>query len=766
MGLKRSLLAVLLAVTGVAGSAQEAASPRVEALLSRMTVAEKVGQLVQVAGGRQRAPNSLIDDGERERIRQGRVGSYLNVAGAAETREVQRIAMEESRLGIPLLLGADVIHGYRTIFPVPLAMAASWDPAVEAGAARIAAIEASAAGLNWTFAPMIDVARDPRWGRVVEGAGEDPYLGSRMAEAQVRGFQGATLAAPDSILATAKHFAAYGAATGGRDYAGADLSDRALNEIYLPPFHAAARAGAGSFMAAFNTIGGVPAHADRDLLTGTLRGAWHWPGLVVSDWNGVAELRAHGVAGSDADAAALALGAGVDMDMNSGLYAAELERRARDDPAVMEALDRAVRRVLSVKERLGLFDNPYRGDAALEAAAMLSPANRAAARNAAARSIVLLRNDGGLLPIAASARRIAVIGALADDAGSQLGPWRSAGRVEDVRPLLPALRAALPGVAIDYVPGAAPSSDDESGIPAAVSAARHADLVLLVVGETFDMSGEARSRADLGLPGAQQALADALLDTGRPVVVLLMSGRPLAIDRLAARAPAILETWFLGVEAGPAIADVLTGRVSPAGRLPIAFPRSAGALPESYAALPTGRPASADLASDTSRYRDLPVGPVFPFGHGLSYTRFAYGALEIAPAAGGAVTASVTVRNVGARAGDEVIQLYARDPVASVSRPAMELRGFRRIALAPGEMKRVTFTLAPAQFAIWSPGGHWRIEPGEIELMAGASSADIRAHGRFAIASAGESDVPATAIETPAVDGRRADRLDPPAATP
>lgn len=744
----RGIAALLLALLGLAAQAQEQASPRIEALLARMTVAEKVGQLVQAAGGRQRAPNSLIDDAERRRIREGRVGAYLNVAGVAETRELQRIAVEQSRLGIPLLFGADVIHGYRTVFPVPLALAASWDPDVAETAARVAAREASAVGLNWTFAPMIDVARDPRWGRVVEGAGEDPYLASRMAEAQVLGFQGASLAAPDSILATAKHFAAYGAAAGGRDYDAAELSERALNEIYLPPFHAAARAGAGSFMAAFNTVGGIPTHANRPLLTETLRGAWRWPGFVVSDWNGVAELRAHGVAGSDGEAAALALGAGVDMDMNSGLFAAELERLAARDPAVMAALDGAVRRVLMVKERLGLFDDPYRGDARRAARQTLSAEHRAAARAAAVRSIVLLKHEGNLLPVAPDTRRIAVVGALADDADSQLGSWRSAGRVEDVRPLLPALRAALPDAEISFVPGASPRSDDTSGIPAAVAAARAADLVLLVVGEDFDRTGEARSYADIALPGAQQALADAVLDTGKPVVVLLMNGRPLAIERLAARAPAILETWFLGVEAGPAIADVLTGRTNPAGRLPIAFPRASGALPATYAHLPTGRPAEADLARDTARYRDIGIDPVFAFGHGLAYTRFAYSPLEVAPNADGSVTASVVVRNVGARAGEEVVQLYARDPVASVSRPVMELRGFRRIALAPGEAKRVSFTLTPAQFAIWQPGGRWRIEPGEIELMVGSSSADIRALGRFAIAAEGESDVPAAAIAT------------------
>jgi beta-glucosidase len=733
-------MAAWLAVTAFAAQAQDRVrgSARVEALLARMTVAEKIGQLIQMPGGRQRTPNSRIDDAERARIRAGRVGSYLNVAGAVETAALQRIAVEQSRLHIPLLFGMDVIHGYRTIFPVPLAMASSWDPAVPERAARVAATEAAAAGLHWTFSPMVDIARDPRWGRIVEGAGEDPYLGAVMAAAQVRGYQGASLGRTDTIMATAKHFAAYGAAMGGRDYAGAEISQRSLEEIYLPPFYAAAREGAGSFMAAFNEIGGVPAHANRALLRDTLRTRWRWPGVLVSDWNAVPELRNHGVAGSDADAAELALRAGVDIDMASGAYATLAERVARD-PRLMALLDEAVRHVLVAKERLGLFDRPYaRSDPAREAGAMLSPASRAAARAAAARSIVLLKNDGELLPIAASARRIAVIGALAADANSQLGSWRAQGHVEDVHALLPALREALPRAEISVA---------GNEIPAAVAAARQADLVLLVVGEDFDMTGEARSRADIGLPGDQQALADAVLDTGRPVV-LLMNGRPLAIDRLAARAPAILETWFLGVEAGPAIADVLTGRVDPAGRLPVSFPRASGAVPFPYDRLPSGRPADPDPARDTTRYRDLPITPLFAFGHGLSYSAFAYSDFAVRPLANGSVRASVTIRNGGALAGEEVVQLYAHDPVASVSRPIQELRGFRRIALAPGEAKRIAFTLSPAQFAIWD-AGHWRIEPGEIQLMVGASSADIRGRASFRIAAAGEGREPATAIFTP-----------------
>jgi beta-glucosidase len=403
-------------------------------------------------------------------------------------------------------------------------------------------------------------------------------------------------------------------------------------------------------------------------------------------------------------------------------------------------VDDAVRHVLMAKERLGLFDHPYaRSDPAREAASMLTPANRAAAREIATRSIVLLKNEGNVLPIAASARRIAVIGALAQDANSELGSWRARGDAADVHPLLPALRAALPQAEISVA---------GNDIPAAVAAARQADLVLLVVGEDFDMTGEARSRADLGLPGNQQALADAVLDTGRPVVVLLMNGRPLAIGRLAARAPAILETWFLGVEAGPAIADVLTGRVDPAGRLPVTFPRASGAVPFPYDRLPSGRPAEDDPARDTTRYRDLPITPLFPFGHGLSYTSFAYSDFAVRPLPGGSFRVTITIRNGGARAGDEVVQLYAHDPVASVSRPIQELRGFRRVALAPGEAKRISFTLTPAQFGIWD-SDHWRIEPGEIQLMVGASSADIRGRASIRIATPGEGSEPAAAIFTP-----------------
>lgn len=776
--LGRILFSLACACAVLAGSASAQTSgqpsPRVRDLLNRMTLEEKIGQLNQVPGGRQRALNSRLDAAALERVRRGEIGSFLHVAGAAQIRELQRVAVEESRLGVPLLFGMDVVHGYKTVFPVPLALAASWDPALVEQTARVAAVEATAAGLNWTFSPMVDIARDARWGRVVEGPGEDPYLGSILATAQVRGYQGASLTDPASILATAKHFVGYGAAQGGRDYDSADISERTLNEVYLPPFHAATRAGAGSMMTAFNDIGGVPLTAHPALVRGLLRDQWNYDGLIVSDWNAIPELLNHGVAATAREAGALALRGGVDMDMAGALYSAELKGAVEADPSLMPMLDQAVIAVLTAKERLGLFDDPYgRTDPAREAASMLTPKHRAVAREAARRSIVLLKNKGDLLPIAASSRRIAVIGALAEDANSSLGSWRAQGKVDDVRPLIPALRDALPDAVITYAQGYRPEAaqaiavtaagegaqgvlevSDAQALADAVEVANAADMVLLVVGEHFDRSGEARSYTDIGLSAAQDALAAAVLDTGKPVVVILMNGRPLAISQLAERAPAILETWFLGVESGPAIAEILTGRMSPGGRLPISFPRADGAAPLTYAHLPTGRPASEDLTRDTARYRDQPITPLFAFGHGLSYARFDYSDLqlsrtEVGPE--GQVEVSVTVRNTSAVPADEVVQLYVRDPVAAVSRPVQELRGFRRVALGAGQAKRVRFTLTPHQVAFWD-AGKWRVQAGEIQVMVGASSADIRARAAFTITSSGVTDVPAAAISTPSTE--------------
>ena len=734
------------------GHASRSANPAdIDALLDQMTLDEKIGQLVQRMGGRSKALNSRLGPDELEKVRRGEVGSYLHVAGAEPLRGLQRVAVEESRLGIPLLFSMDVVHGYRTIFPVPLAMAASWDPDTAERHARIAATEASAAGLHWTFAPMVDIARDPRWGRIVEGAGEDAFLGSRMAVAQVRGFQGSNLAAADTIIAGTKHFGAYGAAEGGRDYAGAEVGERSMREVYLAPFRAAAEADTASYMTAFNAVDGVPTTGNAALLRNMLRDEWGWEGLLLSDWRAVEELMAHGVAGSRSDAARLALEASVDMDMVADVYAADLKAAIDADPALLPLLDQAVRRILETKRKLGLFDDPYKyHDAARETRVILSGEHRAAARIAAQRSIVLLKNEGDVLPLAKDAGRIALIGALADDALSQLGSWRAQGKAEDVVTLRAALEAAHPNVT--FAPGADSRSDDASGIPAAIAAAQSSDLIVLALGEDFDWSGEARSRSLLDLPGRQRELFDALAETGKPLVVVLMGGRPLAIPEIAEKAHAVLQTWLLGIEAGPAIVATLFGENNPGGKLPARFPRTTGQVPVNYDFLPSGRPADPDLTKDTARYMDQPITPLYAFGHGLSYTDFAYGEpmldrSEIA-ADGGALTISVDVTNSGARSGDEVVQLYMRDPVASISRPVKQLRGFRRVALAPGETKRVSFTLTADQFALWGKFGDWVIEPGEIELMVGSASDDIRGRTSFTITGRGAGRIAPAAIET------------------
>lgn len=721
------LAAPPLAAQGPPATAAQSAEVDLEALLARMTAAEKVGQLVQRMGGRQRALNSRLTPEELDLVRAGKVGSYLHVAGAEPLRELQRVAVEESRLGIPLLFAMDVVHGYRTIFPVPLAIAATWDPADAESAARIAAREASAAGLHWTFAPMVDVARDPRWGRIVEGAGEDPFLGSVMAAAQVRGFQGSDLAAPDTLMAATKHFGAYGAAEGGRDYAGADLSERTLRETYLPPFEAAAAAGTASYMTAFNALNGIPITGNAALLRGLLRDEWGYDGVLVSDWRSIDELIAHGVAGTRTEAARLALKAGVDIDMVSDVYAEEVAKLAEADPALMALLDEAVLRILRAKRDLGLFADPFQyHDTAREAAVMLAPGHRAEARRIAERAIVLLENEGGVLPLVKDAGRIALVGALADDAFSQLGSWRARGEEADVVDLRAALEAAHPRVT--YV------AED---VEAAVAAARQSDVVVLTLGEDFDRTGEARSFAEIGLPPAQKELLAALAATGKPLVVVLMGGRPLAVPEVAEQADAVLGAWLLGVEAGPALVRTLFGEVNPAGRLPATFPHASGAVPFAYDQLPSGRPASEDLEQDTVRWRDQPITPVWAFGHGLSYTTFAYGDLALdratIPANGGTVTVSIPVTNTGDRAGEEVVQLYMRDPVASVSRPLKQLRGFRRVLLQPGETRTVRFALTAAHFALWAEAGAWIVEPGTIELMAGGASDRIEARATLTI---------------------------------
>ncbi|HEX6132912.1 MAG TPA: glycoside hydrolase family 3 N-terminal domain-containing protein [Longimicrobiales bacterium] len=701
----------------------------VDSILRLMTLEEKLGQLTQRAG-RWGDTGPRVDEGGAAEIRAGGVGSFLGVYGAEYTRELQRIATEESRLRIPLLFAHDVIHGFRTIFPVPLAEASSWNPALVEQAARVGAIEATAHGLHWTFAPMVDIARDPRWGRIVEGSGEDPYLGSVMAAARVRGFQGAELTAPNTMLATAKHFVAYGAAEGGRDYNIADVPERTLREVYLPPFRAAVDAGARSIMAAFNEVAGVPMHAHRPLMRDLLRDEWGFDGILVSDWTGILELIPHGVAADSAHAGRIALDAGVDVDMVSGIYVRHLPQAVRSGTASEAQIDDAVRRVLRAKLDLGLFDDAYRySDPERERTLTLAPEHIALARGMARESIVLLKNEGGTLPLRRDVRTIAVIGALADSARATLGGWAAAGREEDAVTVLDGIRvAAGTDTRVLYARGADVMSEDTSGFAAAVAAARQADVVVLVLGEHHDMSAEAFNRAWLDLPGVQLALAQRVHAVGRPVIAVLMNGRPLSIPWLDANVPAILETWFLGVQTGNAVADVLFGDYNPSGKLPVTFPRTVGQVPIYYAHKRTGRPPDPGNRY-TSKYLDVDWTPLYPFGHGLSYTTFAYGEprldrATIAP--GDTITVSVTVTNTGSRAGEEVVQLYIRDDVASVTRPVMELRGFDKVRLAPGEARTVAFRLGPDDLSFHGPDMRRIVEPGTFTVFVGGSSADTR----------------------------------------
>jgi beta-glucosidase len=710
----------------------------VDSLVALMTVDEKLGQLNQISNG----PDSAT---RADLIRQGRIGSFLNVAGADTTRRLQRIAVEQSRLHIPLLFSLDVIHGFRTIYPVPLGEAASWDPAMAERTARMAAVEAAAAGLHWTFAPMVDIARDPRWGRVVEGAGEDPYLGNAFAASRVRGFQGSNLRDRTAVAATVKHFAGYGAAEGGRDYNTAELSERTLREVYLPPFRAGACAGAATFMAGFNDIAGVPDHANPRLLTDILRREWGFDGLVVSDWTGVAELVNHGVGADNAAVGKAALDAGVDVDMVSEIYVKSLPALVRSGAVSMATLDEAVRRMLRLKYRLGLFTDPYRAiDPARERAAMLTAENRSLARDAGRRSIVLLKNDGNLLPLRKEVRTLAVIGALAADSGAGIGNWSAFGRSEDAVSVLTGIRRAVSaGTTVRYARGASPESDDTTGIAQAVSTARGADAVVLVIGETPGMSAEASSRASIELPGAQLRLAQALKATGVPIVVVLMNGRPLAMQWLHDNVPAIVETWFLGTEHGSATADVLFGDANPGGHLPITVPRVTGQVPIYYAHRNTGRPPSVPNKY-SSKYLDVSFEPLYVFGHGLSFTTFAYGAPTLSATTmrpGDTLRVDVEVTNTGRIAGDEVVQLYLRDEVASIARPVRELKGFRRVQLAPGERRVVRFALDARDLAFYDADMRHVAEPGAFRVFAGGSSAAAR-DARFTLETPGNVPVP------------------------
>jgi len=704
---------------------------RIDGLLAQMTLEEKLGQLQQLDGEAQGSyrPEHL------ELARKGRLGSTLNVRGAANVNELQRAAVEQSRLRIPLIFAFDVIHGYRTVFPIPLGEAASWDPAAVERAASIAAAEARSAGLQWTFAPMVDIARDARWGRIAEGAGEDPFLGRAMARARVRGFQGSDYSRPDRVMACAKHWVAYGAAEGGRDYNTTDVSERTLRSVYFPPFRAAIEAGAGSVMSAFNALDGVPSSANPLTLTRVLRKEWGFDGVVVSDYTSVTELINHGIAGDEADAARLALSAGVDMEMVSRSYGSSVPRVVSEGRLPVSIVDEAVRRVLRIKLRAGLFETPY-ADPERERATMLKPEFRAAAREMAARSMVLLENDGAVLPLAPTVPRLALIGALADDRAEMMGNWTGDGRAEDVVTLLAGIRAAVSaatrvtyarGVTVDLKVLADPAAydaADRAGIEEAAGVAHAADAVVLVVGETGAMSGEASSRSSLDLPGRQLELAQRVIGAGRPTAVVLLNGRPLAIPWLAQHAGAILEAWFPGTEGGNAVADVLFGKVNPGGKLTVTFPRTVGQVPIYYNHANTGRPPD-EKNKYTSKYLDAPWTPLYPFGHGLSYTQFRLSNLRVEPARlrpDGRAEASVDVENAGSRTGDEVVQLYVRDLVASVSRPVQELEGFERVTLGPGERKTVRFALGPDQLGFFDREMKWVVEPGTFRVRVGTSS--------------------------------------------
>jgi beta-glucosidase len=700
---------------------------RIDALLARMTLEEKLGQLQQLDG----EANGNYRPEHVDLIKRGLLGSTLNVRGARKTNELQRVAIEQSRLKIPLIFGFDVIHGYRTIFPVPLAEAASWDPVVVERAAAVAAAETAAAGVRWTFAPMVDIARDPRWGRIVEGAGEDPYLGAVMARARVHGFQGDDYSAPNKVVACAKHWVAYGAAEGGRDYNTTDMSENRLREIYLPPFKAAVDAGVGTFMSAFNDLNGVPTSANPFTLTKILRGEWKFEGFVVSDYESVRELMNHGLAGDESEAARAALSAGVDMEMVSRLYGKHAGNLIRDGKLQLSAIDEAVRRILRVKIRLGLFDRPYT-DETREQGAILSTSNVQAAREVAARSIVLLKNERNVLPLMKDVGSIAVIGPLGDDQENLLGSWSGDGRKQDAVTLLSGIRAKVPSTTrINYSKGCAlAATNTDSAAEAlwneALKSARESEVVILAVGESADMSGEAASRASLDLPGRQLELVKAVAALGKPFVVVLMNGRPLTINWIADNAPAILETWFGGIQAGNAIADVLFGDVNPGGKLPVTFPRNVGQIPIYYGHKNTGRPPDPNNKY-TSKYLDSPVTPLFPFGYGLSYTTFRLTNLSLSAQSikpDGHLTVSADLENVGARAGDEVAQLYIRDVVATVTRPLKELKGFQKISLKPGEKRRVQFTLASEQLGFYDREMRFTVEPGEFRVFVGQNSAE------------------------------------------
>ena len=709
---------------------------RVNALLAKMTLEEKLEQI-------QLLPDFLVTDGE---VRNG-LGSVLSVTDPARIRELQRIAVEESRLKIPLLFAFDTIHGFRTVFPIPLAAGASFDPQVAFYDHTYGARESAAVGLKQTYAPMIDVSHEPRWGRIAEAAGEDPYLNAVLAAARVKAIQGKDYSATDKLVASPKHFVAYGQPEAGRDYNTTDMSEQRLRNFYLPPFKAAIDAGADTAMCSFNAINGVPGCGNSYTMNEILKGEWNFDGFVESDWTAVSEMRAcppknpdggecgHGVAADGPAAAALALNSGVDSEMTSTLIRDFGKQLLQQHRITMGRINDAVRRILRIKFRAGLFEHPYAPYTPAEAEAqMLRPDAVAAARKAAGRSMVLLKNEGGVLPFD-PAKKTAVIGPLAKDAHDMLGPWWGAGRDSDAVTVFDGINAQSPGAT--YAEGcklsnAEPPTNDpegcgsDAGFAEAVAVARAADQVVLALGETREMSGEAAARSTLDLPGRQEELIKAIKATGKPFAVVLFNGRPLALEDVVGDTPALLEAWFPGVQAGNAVADVVFGKVNPGGKLPVSFPRRLGQVPIYYNHEPTGRPCNPDVKWN-SRHRDIPsCSPLYEFGYGLSYTTFEVSNLQLSSASmsrNGSVDATVTVKNTGGRVGDDVVQLYIHDPVASISQPIRRLRGFERVTLNPGQSKTVSFTLDKSDFGFYDNRGRFVVEPGAIDVYAGDSSA-------------------------------------------
>lgn len=696
---------------------------RVESLISRMTLTEKIGQLTMTACG-QAVTGPTIAGDSTEAIKSGAIGNLLNIVGAENVREMQRLAVEESRLGIPLLIGYDVIHGHRILFPIPLGEAATFDPESWALSARESAREAATDGLAMTFAPMLDVTRDPRWGRSAEGPGEDPWVGARMAEAKVWGFQGADLLQADALAACAKHYCAYGCVTAGRDYAPVDVSERTLHEIHMVPFAAAVSAGVAAIMPAFTDLNGIPMTANKALLHDWLRERWGFDGVIISDYNAIAELMRHGIAADLPQAAALALKAGVDIDMMADAYRRGLPVALDRGEVSVEEIDRAVRRVLILKERLGLFEDPYRRGKSRESSDVLA-ARRQLSRDIATRSIVMLKNAADTLPIAGSTRRLAVIGPLANASAEMRGVWWGAASPEGHVTVLEGLRAALPHAEIVHAEGVAIESANSSGITGCLDRCAVAEAIILCLGEAAVMSGEASSRAHLGLPGVQRRLAEAVFEhaknLGIPVIVVLFSGRPLVVPWLVECADAVLAAWFLGSEAGSAIADVVTGRTSPSGRTPVTWPRASGQVPIFFSERPSGRPFDSN-DKFTSKYLDVANEPLFPFGFGLSYGRFEFSNLRLSATTldvEGSIVVQVDIVNQGAREAQETVFLFTHDKVASVSRPKLELKGFGKINLAAGAMGTVSLSLHGSDLRFLGMQLEAIFEAGEVEILVG-----------------------------------------------